>query len=98
MREERCPTHLVGIQLCEQVYRSLEEVHHLLLWSVVDVAFWLQSTIAGSVLVPLVFPEPFILSMIIFPVGLHVLEKTRTSILKKDLRNVRVLAGRIAVG
>jgi hypothetical protein len=63
---------LIGIESLEEVDSFLEIIHHILLRVIVGIARGLQSTDTGSVFVPLVLPEIFVISFVIFPVYAHI--------------------------
>jgi len=91
-------TDLVGIQPLEEIHHLLEEVADLLLRVVVRVAAGLDGVDARAVLVPFVLPEALVVTLVVLPVGLHVVEQLRPALRPQDGRDVAVLARRVAVG
>ncbi len=87
---------LVGRQALEQGHGSSEVVQDFLRGLVVRIAGRLQGADAGTMLAPFVLPEALIVALVVFPILLHVLQKTG-SILLKDGSDVCVLPSSVAV-
>lgn len=90
-------TNLICGQSLEQVDSALEKVDHLLLRLITDVAVWVESGIACTVLVPFVLPEGLVISVLILPVYLHEVEDIIAVGLLQDTGDIVVLARLVAV-
>ena len=87
----------VRVEGLEEVDGLLEVGDHFLLRGVVGVATWLQGADAGSVLVPFVLPEVFVVALVVFPIGVHVAQEIGLAGGGDDGGDVVVFAARIAV-
>ena len=87
----------IGVEGLEEVYSFLEVGNDFLLRGVVVIAAWLQSADAGSVLVPLMAPEVFIISLVVFPVFVHIFKGVGLAGSGEDSRNVGVFTAGIAI-
>ena len=62
----------VSIERFEEVDGFLEEIHHLFLRCIIDIAVRIETRDTRPMLPPLVFPERFVVAAVVFPVSLHV--------------------------
>ena len=67
-------TNLIGVESLEEVHSLLEKIYDFLLWDIVGVAAGSQSANSISMFAPLVLPETLIVSLIVFPICVHVIE------------------------
>ena len=86
----------IRIQDREQLEGLFNVIDHLLRGHVVGVARRVESADAGAVFAPFVFPERFVLALVIFPVYCHVVQEIVAVEVLEDLRDVLVLSGFIA--
>lgn len=94
---QRVDIYIVGIKTLEQIDSNLEIVDGLLFRGVPDVATRLESVDTGSMFIPLVFPEALVVSLVVFPVYVHVVKESRLPGSSYDSMNVSVLPGWITV-
>lgn len=94
--DARVLEELVCIQHGEELDGLFKVIDHLLRGHVVGVALCVEGADAGAVLAPLVFPERFVLALIVFPVYGHVVEEVVAVEVLEDLGDVLVLTGFVA--
>lgn len=66
--------YLVGVDFLEEGNGLVEEITNFGLGLVVLITFGVKSADASTVLVPLVGPEGLVVTLVVFPVGVHILE------------------------
>ena len=86
---EKC----IRVQDREELEGLFKVIDHLLRGHVVGVAGRVKGADAGAVFAPFVFPEGFVLALVIFPVYCHVVQKIVAIEVLEDLRDVLVLSG-----
>ena len=86
----------IRVQDREELERLFKVIDDLLRGHVVGVAGRVKGADAGAVFAPFVFPEGFVLALVIFPVHCHVVQEIVAVEVLEDLGDVLVLSGFIA--
>lgn len=72
-------TDLIGRQFPENLHCLVKVVYDLLLGIIIGIAFGLQRTDTGAVLIPLMHPQVQVIASKIFPVNRHVVDEVRST-------------------
>ena len=86
----------IRVQDREELERLFKVIDHLLRGHVVGVAGRVKGADAGAMFAPFVFPEGFVLALVIFPVHCHVVQEIVAVEVLEDLGDVLVLSAFIA--
>lgn len=70
----------VGVQALEKLHGPVEKVQNLLLRGIVGVAIGIQGADTSPVLAPFMLPESLVISRLVFPVCIHIIQKVGCTI------------------
>lgn len=64
---------------------------------VAGVAVWIQRADTGPVLAPFMLPEGFVISSLVFPIGIHVVQEAGCTVRLQDGGDIGILAVHVTV-
>lgn len=82
--------HCVSVKRLEQIDGLLEEIRNFLLRGISSIAAGLQCTDTGAVLAPFMFPETLVVSVLIQPVLIHIIQQVILAVRLQNLRDIGV--------